>query len=245
MSPPCRTAAASGRSQVERAAASMPNGHTGRNRNRAPAVRTDAAMDPHFGLTRRPFRLTPDPAAYATTPPHEAAAAVLARAFRNGDGVALVDGDPGTGKTLVGVRFLDSLPADTPRVMLAAPRQAKPAELFQALLTNLRELVTTQLSHVEIQVRPPTAPQPNLDGLEEIHIDPLTGENEVDEDLMEPARPRTAAMLAAAAGVGGAAVAEADPRLKPIDPKLLVGVSRNAPCPCGSGRKFKHCHGAF
>ena len=94
-------------------------------------------MDPHFGLTRRPFRLTPDPAAYATTPPHEAAAAVLARAFRNGDGVALVDGDPGTGKTLVGVRFLDSLPADTPRVMLAAPRQAKPAELFQALLFDL------------------------------------------------------------------------------------------------------------
>ncbi len=118
-------------------------------------------------------------------------------------------------------------------------------ELFQGLLTNLRELVTTQLSHVEIQVRPPTTPQPNLEGLEEIHIDPLTGENEADEELMEPARPRTAAMLAAAAGTGGAAVAEADPRLKPIDPKLLVGVSRNAPCPCGSGRKFKHCHGSF
>ena len=40
-------------------------------------------------------------------------------------------------------------------------------------------------------------------------------------------------------------VAEADPRLRPIDPKLLVGVSRNAPCPCGSGKKFKHCHGSF
>ena len=39
--------------------------------------------------------------------------------------------------------------------------------------------------------------------------------------------------------------ADADPRLRPIDPKLLVGVSRNAPCPCGSGRKFKHCHGSF
>jgi preprotein translocase subunit SecA len=118
-------------------------------------------------------------------------------------------------------------------------------ELFQALLTNLRELVTTQLSHVEIQVRPPATPQPNLDNLEEIHIDPLTGENEVDDELMEPVRPRTAATLAAAAGTGGAAVAEADPRLKPIDPKLLIGVSRNAPCPCGSGRKFKHCHGSF
>lgn len=95
-------------------------------------------MDPHFGLARRPFRLTPDPAAYSATATHEAAAATLARAFRAGDGVALVDGVPGTGKTLVGVRFLDSLPADTPRVMLAAPRGAKPVELFQALLFDLR-----------------------------------------------------------------------------------------------------------
>ncbi|MGZ8307124.1 MAG: SEC-C metal-binding domain-containing protein, partial [Allosphingosinicella sp.] len=23
----------------------------------------------------------------------------------------------------------------------------------------------------------------------------------------------------------------------------LPNVSRNAPCPCGSGQKFKHCHG--
>ena len=29
-------------------------------------------------------------------------------------------------------------------------------ELFQQLLTNLRELVTTQLSHVEIQMRQPS-----------------------------------------------------------------------------------------
>ena len=36
-----------------------------------------------------------------------------------------------------------------------------------------------------------------------------------------------------------------NPALRPIDPALLRGVSRNAPCPCGSGKKFKHCHGAF
>ena len=39
--------------------------------------------------------------------------------------------------------------------------------------------------------------------------------------------------------------ADTDPRLRPIDPALLKGVSRNAPCPCGSGKKFKHCHGSF
>jgi preprotein translocase subunit SecA len=29
----------------------------------------------------------------------------------------------------------------------------------------------------------------------------------------------------------------------PADPTTWAATSRNAPCPCGSGRKFKHCHG--
>ena len=28
------------------------------------------------------------------------------------------------------------------------------------------------------------------------------------------------------------------------DPYADMGLSRNAPCPCGSGQKYKHCHGA-
>jgi len=103
-------------------------------------------------------------------------------------------------------------------------------ELFQSLLTNLRELVTTQMSHVQLQPRPIAPPQPDLSRLRETHIDPLTGENDADDG------DTIADSLGA---VGG------DPSLKPIDPALLVGVSRNAPCPCGSGKKFKHCHGAF
>jgi preprotein translocase subunit SecA len=100
-------------------------------------------------------------------------------------------------------------------------------ELFQALLTNLRELVTTQLSHVEVQVRPPELPEPDFSRISEIHVDPFTGENDADQGMRDGA---------AAAG---------DPALRPIDPKLLIGVSRNALCPCGSGKKFKHCHGQF
>ncbi len=98
-------------------------------------------------------------------------------------------------------------------------------ELFQAMLGNLRELVTTQISHVELQIRQPEAPPPpalDASKLTETHIDPLTGENDA----------------------AGDAVASRD-GLPPVDPKLLIGVSRNAPCPCGSGKKFKHCHGAF
>jgi preprotein translocase subunit SecA len=95
-------------------------------------------------------------------------------------------------------------------------------ELFQALLGNLRELVTTQMGHIEIQMRPPEPP-PAIDPalLATTHIDPVTGENDaVGDDSDEGA-------------------------LAPLDPKLLVGLSRNAPCPCGSGKKVKHCHGAF
>ena len=101
-------------------------------------------------------------------------------------------------------------------------------ELFQSLLENLRELVITQLSHVELQPRPVAPPTPDLSALRETHIDPLTGENDADGG------DTIADSLGATGG---------DPSLKPIDPKLLVGVSRNAPCPCGSGKKFKHCHG--
>ncbi|MEP7239831.1 MAG: preprotein translocase subunit SecA [Devosia sp.] len=120
-------------------------------------------------------------------------------------------------------------------------------ELFNKLLTDMRELVIMQMSHVEVQMRPSGAPVPvaplDLDNLSEIHIDPDSGENDV--ITQSPGTIGSAfAAAGALAGLGGD-VAEADPRLRPIDPKLLVGVSRNAPCPCGSGKKFKHCHGSF
>ncbi|HEY4199082.1 MAG TPA: preprotein translocase subunit SecA [Devosiaceae bacterium] len=112
-------------------------------------------------------------------------------------------------------------------------------ELFQALLTNLRELVTTQLSHVEVQMRPPEPQAPDLSQLAATHIDPLTGDNDARGESL-------GSVLAATTGAGAALASAANSEeLRPIDPKLLVGVSRNAPCPCGSGKKFKHCHGAF
>ena len=94
-------------------------------------------MVSRFGLTRRPFRLTPDPGAYVPLPVQEQTAAALVRVFRDHEAVAVLDGEPGTGKTLAGVRFLESLDFEIPRVMVNASRQMKPAELFQAILFDL------------------------------------------------------------------------------------------------------------
>jgi preprotein translocase subunit SecA len=117
-------------------------------------------------------------------------------------------------------------------------------ELFQTMLLSLRELVTSQLSHVEIQIRQPEPPPaPDFSRISEIHIDPTSGENDAKSDYSGTLGTALAAAGALADGQND--VADADPRLRPIDPALLKGVSRNAPCPCGSGRKFKHCHGSF
>jgi type II secretory pathway predicted ATPase ExeA len=91
----------------------------------------------HFGLTRRPFRSTPDTDAYYPAPSHDAAVTALRSAFASREGLALVDGDPGSGKTLVALTVLEGLDRATPRVMVPAPRFARPADLLQALLFDL------------------------------------------------------------------------------------------------------------
>ena len=108
-------------------------------------------------------------------------------------------------------------------------------ELFQAMLGRLREAVSSQLMRVEIVQRPPPplVPEDDLATLEETHIDPLTGENEMGD-------PDDAAAFQLARN-GRTASAEIDPN----DPSTWGKVQRNAPCPCGSGKKFKHCHGRF
>ena len=62
-------------------------------------------------------------------------------------------------------------------------------------------------------------------------VDPATGEDE-----MALAAAPLAPMLA-----GNGAQAERNPK----DPTSWGKVGRNEPCPCGSGKKFKHCHGKY
>lgn len=91
----------------------------------------------HFGLSRRPFRPTPDTDTYCPTATHEAASSVLARTYADSGGVVVLDGEPGTGKTLVVLRFLEALPAATCRILLQATKFTRPADFFQAVLFDL------------------------------------------------------------------------------------------------------------
>jgi preprotein translocase subunit SecA len=113
-------------------------------------------------------------------------------------------------------------------------------ELFQTLLSRLRETVTAQMMRVEVvqqQQPPPLAPE-GLANLEERHIDPMTGENEVQDERARAWPPQSRN------GNGGGArtIAAA---ASATDPATWGKVQRNAPCPCGSGKKYKHCHGTF
>jgi len=105
-------------------------------------------------------------------------------------------------------------------------------ELFQTMLSRLREVVTAQLMRIEVVQRPPPlVPEEDVGTLQASHADPTTGENELAEP--EPA------LWQPLARNGRSAAAQIDPK----DPSTWGRVGRNEPCPCGSGKKYKHCHG--
>ncbi|QRG09236.1 preprotein translocase subunit SecA [Xanthobacter dioxanivorans] len=105
--------------------------------------------------------------------------------------------------------------------------------LFSALLNRLREIVTAQLMRVEIVTQPPATEE--LPPMEAHHADPFTGEDEIAfAGASIGSRPQP--LLS-----GDVAVVERDPN----DPSSWGKVGRNEACPCGSGKKYKHCHGRF
>lgn len=100
--------------------------------------------------------------------------------------------------------------------------------LFENLLYDLRHNVTRWLMTVEFRFQAP----PELPEFQEIHLNPGTGENE----MANPSAQNPEGTL-----IG-------DDRSKlPVEalPPGWEMTGRNSPCPCGSGRKFKHCHGAI
>jgi preprotein translocase subunit SecA len=99
--------------------------------------------------------------------------------------------------------------------------------LFEQLLNQLRELVIARLSHLEIHVEAPVGlPMTSRQRMFESRQDPAMGEE---------AQPQTPAQH------GYVAPENRDPK----NPDTWGKLGRNEACPCGSGKKFKHCHGAL
>lgn len=102
--------------------------------------------------------------------------------------------------------------------------------LFETLLHDLRHNVTRWLMTVEFRFEAPPAME--MPEFQEIHLNPGTGENQ----MTNPSAQNPEGMLTG------------DDRSKLPVEALPVGwerTSRNADCPCHSGRKFKHCHGSL
>ncbi|GGJ03905.1 preprotein translocase subunit SecA [Neoroseomonas lacus] len=110
--------------------------------------------------------------------------------------------------------------------------------LFNGMLSDLRERVTSLLLRIELR---PDAPPPSPEGLGFM-------------DMRHPDPAMAAAELEMVSGGGTTyeavpmAIGTAAPRpiaegVDPNDPSTWGRTPRNAPCPCGSGKKFKACHG--
>ncbi len=107
--------------------------------------------------------------------------------------------------------------------------------LFEGLLARIRQQITRQLMHVQLQMEaPPDLDESALPQMRATHINPDTGENEFDDEPIV-GRPLTNTPRLAGRPIP----------VNPNDPATWGKVQRNAPCPCGSGKKFKQCHGVI
>ena len=102
--------------------------------------------------------------------------------------------------------------------------------LYEAMTAHLREAVTAQLMRVEII--PPEEQQPVLPPMEVHKLNPDTGEDEM---------AFAQANFAQASLVPATSAADRDPK----NPASWGKVGRNEDCPCGSGKRYKHCHGRY
>ena len=137
--------------------------------------------------------------------------------------------------------------------------KAESFEMFESMLASLREQTTQLLSHVELRVAGPDeedspVPEQRAPQMQETRRDPALARAGAGAPADEPpALPpgggggRAPALreagepAQATAGNGTVRRAAFDQR----NPETWSRVGRNAPCPCGSGRKYKRCHGTL
>ena len=114
--------------------------------------------------------------------------------------------------------------------------------LFETMLETIREDVTRVLMTAQLRMNAPV-PEANLPELPDFltgHIDPFLGiDDSADGDGSERLAPLFGSFAGAPQATVGPGGAEGE-----SNPFAGMEISRNAPCPCGSGQKYKHCHGA-
>ena len=94
--------------------------------------------------------------------------------------------------------------------------------LFEAMMDELRQAVITQLMHVEVQFQaPPSSSAPQQEAPRSVGWQPSEPQV-LSENKSDPVKPA--------------------PAQKPLA-NTGTKIGRNEPCPCGSGKKYKHCHG--
>ncbi len=108
--------------------------------------------------------------------------------------------------------------------------------LFEDLLHNLRRDVLKLIMHFEPQTAQQAMPERPAGEVTETKANPRTGENQMDR------RPARKSM---SAGHSTSRARRSALEIDPNDPSTWGRVSRNAPCPCGSGQKYKTCHGSL
>ncbi|NGQ91233.1 preprotein translocase subunit SecA [Rhodobacter sp. HX-7-19] len=109
--------------------------------------------------------------------------------------------------------------------------------LFESMLNSLRQEVTQKLS----LIRPMT--QEEQDAMMQQLLAQQRAAQAASAEA-EKAATRAAAAVPVAAGAGEALAEAARPGFDPADRSTWGNPSRNDACPCGSGLRFKHCHGA-
>src|SRR6266852_2771726 len=108
-------------------------------------------------------------------------------------------------------------------------------EMFETMLAGLRETVTSVLCHVELR-------RPSVEAAPQQAIGEMDESSE-DAALIERATGTTGRRVMASAGGFGARTVPMGTASTAAAPGVDPRTPRNAPCPCGSGKKYKHCHG--
>src|ERR1700754_4000612 len=94
--------------------------------------------DDHYGLSGRPFQLTPDPNFWFDTATHRKAMAYLGYGLSQGEGFVVITGDPGAGKTTLMGHLLAEIDSERLNVIKIVSAQLEPDELLRLVCAGLQ-----------------------------------------------------------------------------------------------------------